>query len=355
MPCVDLGKGCPKEHLDRDQALFLKQISLPRPRERKDTIYGMVRSEDGPCGYQCIKDDDLIGRKPSSVQTCRTLIILSGEATGQTTVVIRASNAQNLTLFFGCSQIPVLQLGSSGQFNCSVNGIDDRNFYLTRSTLFSKSTISCFSSVIVPVFHSAAQALEGNSSSSTSLKAALDGGFGLQWSANSDLCSQCVTSGGQCGYESGSSSFTCFCSDKAYASSCSATQNGGNSLMRILNIAAFAVSRYSCTEGRNCKPFNPLLGETYEAAYPDLCFISEKLYLDHNQFTGRIPDAFYKHTFLKEMYIEGNAFRPGVNPIGIHNVQHYVNGQVVIESARDTLESCSKAQTDSYQEEVAVA
>ncbi|CAL5426999.1 unnamed protein product [Camellia sinensis] len=44
------------------------------------------------------------------------------------------------------------------------------------------------------------------------------------------------------------------------------------------------------------------------------------LYLDHNQFTGRIPDAFYKHTFLKEMYIEGNAFRPGVNPIGVHNV-----------------------------------
>ncbi|CAL5334958.1 unnamed protein product [Camellia sinensis] len=104
---------------------------------------------------------------------------------------------------------------------------------MTRSTLFSKSTISCFSSVIVPVFQSAAQALEGNSSSSTSLKAALDGGFGLQWSANSDLCSQCVTSGGQCGYESGSSSFTCFCSDKAYASSCSATQNGSTKGLQI--------------------------------------------------------------------------------------------------------------------------
>ncbi|KAF5948724.1 hypothetical protein HYC85_014681, partial [Camellia sinensis] len=26
------------------------------------------------------------------------------------------------------------------------------------------------------------------------------------------------------------------------------------------------------------------------------------------------------HTFLKEMYIEGNAFQPGVNPIGVHNV-----------------------------------
>ncbi|XP_068647315.1 oxysterol-binding protein-related protein 1C-like isoform X2 [Aristolochia californica] len=53
----------------------------------------------------------------------------------------------------------------------------------------------------------------------------------------------------------------------------------GNSLMRILNVAAFAVSGYASTEGRNCKPFNPLLGETYEADYPDkgLHFFSEKV------------------------------------------------------------------------------
>ncbi|KAF5442468.1 hypothetical protein F2P56_035121 [Juglans regia] len=53
----------------------------------------------------------------------------------------------------------------------------------------------------------------------------------------------------------------------------------GNSLMRILNVAAFAVSGYSSTEGRICKPFNPLLGETYEADYPDkgLHFFSEKV------------------------------------------------------------------------------
>ncbi|KAH9664731.1 PH domain-containing protein [Citrus sinensis] len=52
----------------------------------------------------------------------------------------------------------------------------------------------------------------------------------------------------------------------------------GNSLMRILNIAAFAVSGYASTDGRHCKPFNPLLGETYEADYPDkgLRFFSEK-------------------------------------------------------------------------------
>ncbi|ONK77662.1 uncharacterized protein A4U43_C02F9150, partial [Asparagus officinalis] len=53
----------------------------------------------------------------------------------------------------------------------------------------------------------------------------------------------------------------------------------GNSLMRTLHIAAFAVSGYASTEGRQCKPFNPLLGETYEADYPDkgLRFFSEKV------------------------------------------------------------------------------
>ncbi|KAL5552724.1 hypothetical protein UlMin_040125 [Ulmus minor] len=53
----------------------------------------------------------------------------------------------------------------------------------------------------------------------------------------------------------------------------------GEDLMRILNVAAFAVSGYASTEGRQCKPFNPLLGETYEADYPDkgLRFFSEKV------------------------------------------------------------------------------
>ncbi|TVU48696.1 hypothetical protein EJB05_08341, partial [Eragrostis curvula] len=53
----------------------------------------------------------------------------------------------------------------------------------------------------------------------------------------------------------------------------------GNSLMRILNVAAFAVSGYASSDGRSCKPFNPLLGETYEADYPEngIRFFSEKV------------------------------------------------------------------------------
>ncbi|VFQ93657.1 unnamed protein product [Cuscuta campestris] len=52
-----------------------------------------------------------------------------------------------------------------------------------------------------------------------------------------------------------------------------------NCLQRILNVAAFAVSGYASTEGRHCKPFNPLLGETYEADYPEkgIRFFSEKV------------------------------------------------------------------------------
>lgn len=88
--------------------------------------------------------------------------------------------------------------------------------------------------------------------------------------------------------------------------------------MRALNIAAFAVSGYASTEGRQCKPFNPLLGETYEADYPDkgLRFFSEKVDLlfptnsciSHNFLSSR-QSMFWISTFLfrdeyKQMKVE---------------------------------------------------
>lgn len=53
----------------------------------------------------------------------------------------------------------------------------------------------------------------------------------------------------------------------------------GDQLMRAVHVAAFALSSYACTEGRVQKPFNPLLGETFEAEYPDKGwrFIAEKV------------------------------------------------------------------------------
>ena len=50
--------------------------------------------------------------------------------------------------------------------------------------------------------------------------------------------------------------------------------------MRTVYVAAFAASGYASTEGRLCKPFNPLLGETYEADFPEkgIRFFSEKVW-----------------------------------------------------------------------------
>lgn len=42
-----------------------------------------------------------------------------------------------------------------------------------------------------------------------------------------------------------------------------------DSMERMLYVAAFAASEYASTIGRVAKPFNPLLGETFEYVRPD--------------------------------------------------------------------------------------
>lgn len=51
-----------------------------------------------------------------------------------------------------------------------------------------------------------------------------------------------------------------------------------HSLDRILNVAAFSLSAYSGVR-RTCKPFNALMGETYELACPEkgFRFLAEKV------------------------------------------------------------------------------
>lgn len=52
-----------------------------------------------------------------------------------------------------------------------------------------------------------------------------------------------------------------------------------HSIDRLLRVAAFAVSAYSSTVGRTAKPFNPLLGETYELVHVEkgFRFLAEKV------------------------------------------------------------------------------
>jgi len=51
------------------------------------------------------------------------------------------------------------------------------------------------------------------------------------------------------------------------------------SMERLVHVMAFAISPYSSTEGRTSKPFNPLLGETYELCSEDkgFRFVAEKV------------------------------------------------------------------------------
>ena len=51
-----------------------------------------------------------------------------------------------------------------------------------------------------------------------------------------------------------------------------AAQEPAGSIERFLMVAAFAVSGYSSTAGRTSKPFNPLLGETYELVHAEKGF-----------------------------------------------------------------------------------
>ncbi|XP_065875918.1 oxysterol-binding protein-related protein 1D [Euphorbia lathyris] len=103
----------------------------------------------------------------------------------------------------------------------------------------------------------------------------------------------------------------------------------GNDLMRILHIAAFAVSGYASTEGRQCKPFNPLLGETYEADYPDkgLRFFSEKV--SHHPMIVACHCEGRGWKFWADSNIKGKFWGRSIqlDPVGVLTLQ-FEDGEV---------------------------
>lgn len=57
--------------------------------------------------------------------------------------------------------------------------------------------------------------------------------------------------------------------DMEYADLLDIAADRADSMERMLYVAAFAASEYASTIGRVAKPFNPLLGETFEYVRPD--------------------------------------------------------------------------------------
>lgn len=48
-------------------------------------------------------------------------------------------------------------------------------------------------------------------------------------------------------------------------------------LERLMHVGAFAIGQYACVPGRHSKPFNPLLGETFELLTPKFRYIAEQV------------------------------------------------------------------------------
>ncbi|WCJ25336.1 Protein kinase superfamily protein [Euphorbia peplus] len=143
-----------------------------------------------------------------------------------------SSDIENITMFYGCPTIPS-QFITTGiyQFNCAgLNGTNIGGYFLTRNlsngnlgSVLNPYLRSCTNNrVMVPVYEEAIPLLESNSRQEN-LVAALNQGFGVQWIANNSLCSTCRLSGGRCGYNTSTMSFTCYCSDQPYSFSCSSS------------------------------------------------------------------------------------------------------------------------------------
>ncbi|KAI5339311.1 hypothetical protein L3X38_018583 [Prunus dulcis] len=136
------------------------------------------------------------------------------------------SGLTNLTLYYECNTTIPEVLTSQV---CSTNNGDISVWSITRSLpLDPVATGACKNKVIVPVFSTAALALEANT---TTIQDAVDGGFELGLEINNVQCNSCVESGGKCGLNTTTGGFSCFCLDQAYATVCNATAPGAQGLV----------------------------------------------------------------------------------------------------------------------------
>ncbi|XP_039056925.1 oxysterol-binding protein-related protein 2A-like [Hibiscus syriacus] len=103
----------------------------------------------------------------------------------------------------------------------------------------------------------------------------------------------------------------------------------GKSLQRIVNVAAFAVSGYSSTEGRDCKPFNPLLGETYEADYPErgVRFFSEKVSHHPTLIAFHCEGKGWKTWGESDLRAKFSGQSIQLNPVGVITLE-FVDGEI---------------------------
>jgi hypothetical protein len=91
-----------------------------------------------------------------------------------------------------------------------------------------------------------------------------------------------------------------------------------DSMERMLYVAAFAASEYASTIGRVAKPFNPLLGETFEYARPDKGYRFFNEQVSHHPPIGAAWAESPHWTYWGESHVKsrfsGKSF--DINPLG---------------------------------------
>mmetsp|Transcript_14051 Transcript_14051/g.14096 ORF Transcript_14051/g.14096 Transcript_14051/m.14096 type:complete len:138 (+) Transcript_14051:841-1254(+) len=112
-----------------------------------------------------------------------------------------------------------------------------------------------------------------------------------------------------------------FSEDLTYSELLTKAASCEDSTLRLAYIACFAVSGYSTTQNRIAKPFNPILGETFEFEKDGFKLISEQvshhppvsaIYVEHPSYT------FNGQTQVKSNF-KGTYMR--VKPLGAMHVR----------------------------------
>ncbi|CDK26209.1 unnamed protein product [Kuraishia capsulata CBS 1993] len=107
--------------------------------------------------------------------------------------------------------------------------------------------------------------------------------------------------------------------DMEYTDLIDQAAHSDDSALRMVYVAGFAASEYASTIGRIAKPFNPLLGETYEYARPDkkYRFFVEQV-SHHPPISAAYAESpywdYYGESFVKSRFM-GRSF--DINPLGM--------------------------------------
>lgn len=120
---------------------------------------------------------------------------------------------EDLNLFYDCDNV-MTTVKPSNQFYCNVSGNSGYAYYLTGAVPSDPilNIVKCTISLRIPVLESAADSLTANA---TTLGEVLTLGFNVNYSNPYDaMCSLCIASAGQCGYDFDKEESICICSNR---------------------------------------------------------------------------------------------------------------------------------------------